>query len=144
MSSDDGVAANQGRRVARIMLVEDEPGDAFLLQKALKARQLAHELLCYEDGEQAMEALSAGLVPDLILVDLNLPRRDGFDVLRSIRARPSLVGVPVAVFTSSAALADQGRAALIGAERYIHKPAELNEFMSQVGRAIEELLACGT
>jgi CheY-like chemotaxis protein len=130
------------RNVVRIVLVEDEPGDVYLLEKALSDRRINYELTCFEDGEQAMQGLSK-VIPDLILVDLNLPRRDGFEVLRSIRSRPSLVGVPVGVFTSSEAPSDRSRASLIGAERYIHKPAELNEFVSTVGQAVAELLGGG-
>lgn len=130
--------------VARIMLVEDEPGDVYLLEKALRDRQIRYELTRFEDGEEAMQGLDAGLVPDLILVDLNLPRRDGYDVLRAVRRRPALVGVPVGVFTSSEALSDRNRVSLIGVGRYIHKSPELSEFLSEVGQAVEELLAGGS
>jgi chemotaxis family two-component system response regulator Rcp1 len=133
------------KRTVRILLVEDNDGDALLLEKALRARDLPYVLLRYEDGEQAIRAISGdgALVPDLILLDLNLPRREGFDVLRMVRMTPRLVGVPVGVLTSSNATADRSRTALIGAERYIHKPPTLEEFIEQVGRAVEELLTSG-
>jgi CheY-like chemotaxis protein len=128
---------------ARIMLVEDEPGDVYLLEKALRERQISYDLTCFEDGEEAIQGLDAGFVPDLILLDLNLPRRDGFSVLRAIRSRPALVGVPVGVLTSSEAPSDRSRVSLIGAERYIHKSLELSEFLREVGQAVEELLSTG-
>lgn len=129
-------------RPARIVLVEDNPGDVYLLERALQSRSLAYELTCYEDGEQAMKAISAdGILPDLILVDLNLPRYAGVDVLRAIRGIPRLVGVPVGVFTSSELAQDRHRTALIGIEKYIHKPPTLEEFIDHVGQAVEELLS---
>ncbi len=73
-------------------------------------------------------------------MDLNLPRREGFDVLRAIRGIPRLVDVPVGVFTSSEAPKDRRRTALIGVERYIHKPPTLEEFIDQVGTAVADLL----
>jgi two-component system, chemotaxis family, response regulator Rcp1 len=143
--NSEGASSVEGRarrNIARIVLVEDEPGDVYLLEKALSSRRINYELICFEDGEQAIQGLDT-VIPDLILVDLNLPRRDGFDVLRTIRSRPALVDVPVGVFTSSEAPSDRSRASLIGAERYIHKPAELHEFVSTVGQAVEELLGGG-
>lgn len=128
----------------RILVVEDNAGDVYLLEKALQNRQLRYELIRYIDGEQAIRALQQddSVLPDLILVDLNLPRREGFDVLQTIRSKPAMVGVPVGVLTSSDAAKDRHRVALAGrGERYIHKPSMLDEFLDQVGQAIEEMLA---
>jgi two-component system, chemotaxis family, response regulator Rcp1 len=131
----------------RILLVEDNTGDVYLLEKTLNARQLSYELIRYTDGEQAIRALQnddCG-IPDLILVDLNLPRRGGFDVLQTIRSKPALLGVPVGVLTSSDAAKDRHRVALTGrGERYIHKPPELEDFLDQVGKAIQDLLRTGS
>jgi len=126
----------------RILLVEDNAGDVYLLEKALKSRQLSYELTRYVDGEQAIRALQKDdcAVPDLIIVDLNLPRRGGFDVLQTIRSKPAMVGIPVGILTSSDAVKDRHRIAVTGGERYIHKPPELEDFLEQVGQAIEELL----
>lgn len=125
----------------RIVLVEDNAGDVYLLEKSLHHRNIVYELIRYEDGEQAVRGISENLAPDLILVDLNLPRRDGFDVLAAVRQTPRLVGVPVGVLTSSDAAKDRHRIALSGVERYIHKPPTLEEFIDEVGKAVEELLA---
>src|SRR5262245_15672312 len=125
-----------------IVLIEDNPGDVFLVQKTLEARKLEFELIHYEDVDQALRVLCAEhkFDPDLILVDLNLPRREGFDALKEARQTPWLVGVPIAVLTSSEAAKDRHRAALIGADCYIHKPPTLEEFIDQVGNAVETLL----
>jgi len=125
-----------------ILLVEDNAGDVYLLEKALQSRRLCYELNRYEDGEQAIRALEKDEcgVPDLIVLDLNLPRREGFEVLQTVRGKPSLVGVPVAILTSSDAVKDRHRIAVAGGERYIHKPPELEDFLEQVGREIEDLL----
>ena len=129
-------------KAARIVLIEDNPGDVYLLEKALNHRQITYQLIRFEDGEKAMQGLSKDgtIVPDLVLLDLNLPGPEGFEVLRSIRSRPSLVGVPVGIFTSSDAAKDRHRVSLMGAERYIHKPPMLDDFIDQVGRAVEEML----
>lgn len=126
----------------RILLVEDNAGDVYLLEKALKGRRLNYELIRYSDGEQAIRALEKDdcLVPDLIILDLNLPRRGGFDVLQTVRSRPAMVGIPVAILTSSDAAKDRHRIALTGVERYIHKPPMLDDFLNEVGRAIEDML----
>lgn len=126
----------------RILLVEDNPGDVYLLEKAMQRLGMNYELIHYADGEQALREIARddGPVPDLILLDLNLPRREGFDVLRFVRSRPRLSGIPVGIFTSSNDAVDRHRVALIGVERYIHKPPALEEFLDQVGRAITGLL----
>jgi chemotaxis family two-component system response regulator Rcp1 len=130
---------------ASIVIVEDNPGDVYLLELALRSRGIAYELIRYVDGEEAIRAVSADTfaVPDLILVDLNLPRREGFDVLRAIRRIPRLVGIPTGVFTSSDTAKDRHRSVLVGAERYIQKPPTLDEFIEQVGSAVEDLLKTG-
>jgi len=131
-------------KTIHILLVEDNAGDVYLLEKTLKHRQLSYELIRYADGEQAIRALQKDdcRIPDLIILDLNLPRRDGFDVLQTIRSKPAMVGVPVAILTSSDAPKDRHRIAVTGGgERYIHKPPMLEDFLDQVGQAIEDLLA---
>ena len=128
--------------IARIVLVEDNEPDVHLLKRALRAFHIRAELTLYEDGEQAIRAFASESVelPDLILVDLNLPRSGGFEVLSAIRAKPSLVGVPVGIFTSSDAERDRHRVALIGAERYVQKPSQLDQFIAEVGQAVMDLL----
>jgi chemotaxis family two-component system response regulator Rcp1 len=129
----------------RILLVEDNPGDVYLFEKSMEARGIKYVLILYLDGRHAMRAImdEASAVPDLILVDLNLPQRDGFDVLSTIRKEPRLKGVPVGVLTSSESTKDRRWAALHNVDRYIIKPATLEEFIDQVGSAVEGLLETG-
>jgi DNA-binding response OmpR family regulator len=130
------------KAAVRISLVEDNPGDVYLLEKALHHRHIAYELTRYQDGEQAIKEFSKAdcPAPDLILLDLKLPRREGFDVSRAVRNRPVFVGVPIGILTSSDAAQDRHRVALIGAERYIHKPPTLDDFIAEVGDAISDML----
>ena len=132
-----------GPDTIQVLLVEDNAGDVYLLEKALQHRNLGYKLTRYSDGEQAIRALQDEdfPTPDLIILDLNLPRRGGFDVLQTIRGKPSMVGVPVGILTSSDETQDRHRIAVTGGERYIHKPPMLEDFLEQVGQAVEELLA---
>lgn len=134
--------SDAARSAAHIVLVEDNAGDAYLLEKALQARHILYTLTRYEDGEEGIRELSSDLapIPDLILLDLNVPLREGFDVLRAVRTRPALVGVPVGILTSSNSARDRHRSSLMGAERYIHKPLTLEEFIDEVGQAVEDML----
>jgi CheY-like chemotaxis protein len=129
-------------RPARILVVEDSDSDVRLLEKALQAHGITYELTVYEDGERAIRSISNDhtLAPDLILVDLNLPRREGFDVLRTVLSMPRLSGIPVAVLTSSRAARDRGRTEIMGVTKYIPKPGTLEEFIEEVGLAVMELL----
>ncbi len=133
---------SKSRQPFRIVIIEDNPGDVYLLEKALSVRKIPYALITYLDGAHAMKGISDGTfgVPDLILVDLNLPRRDGFDVLSTIRADSRLTGIPLAVLTSSNSTKDVRWAASLGADHYITKPGTLEEFIDQVGGAVEGLL----
>lgn len=88
---------------ARILLIEDNDADVFMIRKALQANNLDCEIIRFEDGNDARVALSSQeeppLCPDLILLDLNTPPSDGIDTLREIRSTPRLVDVPVAILT---------------------------------------------
>jgi CheY-like chemotaxis protein len=125
-------------------MVEDNPADVLLVREALRANRLVCELHAYPDGEQAVEALlnadpSEGL-PNLVLLDWNLPTIGGADVLEAIRRRPHLKNVPVAVLTSSTSSTDRETAARLGANRFIHKPNTLDEFIFGVGTCVRDLI----
>jgi CheY-like chemotaxis protein len=135
-------------RTKRIVLIEDNPADVLLVQKALEAEGVACEMTEFESGLEALKVLcppegtEANLfVPDAILLDLNTPKSDGFNVLVRIKNTPHLADVPIAIFTSSQAGSDKARSDSLGAARYIQKPSGLDEFLSTVGRAIKEMLA---
>src|SRR5215471_215545 len=96
-----------------------------------------------EDGQKAIAMVKSAPVvenpPDLIVLDVNLPRHKGDEVLRHVRAEPALSGVPVIVLTSSSSPADQAAANGLGADLYIQKPSDLDELM-QIAELIEDLL----
>jgi CheY-like chemotaxis protein len=130
-----------------IVLIEDNPSDAYLTKFALQESGLEFEMENFQSGVDALAALCPGvddvqeaLVPDLILLDLNTPCCDGFDVLARIRENPGLSHVPVAVITSSASPADRERAGLIGSSSYLQKPTELDAFIAGVSRTVKDLL----
>ena len=126
----------------RILLVEDNPADVYLIEEALRTHGVQFEMKWLRDGEQALELLTeAGLgAPDLVLLDLNLPRVDGKEVLTRIRQTPHLAAVPVAIMTSSDSPQDRREMADLGASCYIKKPPTLDEFL-EVGGVIKNLLA---
>lgn len=126
----------------QILLVEDSPGDIRLTREVLRDARIANELHIVGDGEQAMaflrrEGEHAGKPrPDLILLDLNLPRKDGREVLEELNADPELHLIPVIVLTTSAAEQDVLRSYDLKAACYITKPIDLDEFI-EVVRSIE-------
>jgi CheY-like chemotaxis protein len=126
----------------RILLVEDNPGDVRLTKEILRDAKIANELQVVNDGEQAMELLAADGADadpppaDLILLDLNLPRKDGREVLSDLQADPQLRRIPVVVLTTSSADQDVLRSYDLNANCYITKPIDFDEFISVV-RSIE-------
>ncbi len=125
------------------MLVEDNPGDVRLTIEALDEAKVYTELHVVSDGVEAMAYLSGkgryagALPPDLILLDLNLPRKDGREVLAEIKADPALRRVPVVILTTSEAEEDILRTYDLHANCYITKPVDLNQFI-RVVETIEE------
>ena len=125
----------------KIVLVEDNPGDVVLVRIALKTAGLQFELDRYGDGAAAANAISALTEPpDLILLDLNLPRLDGLQLLTIIRSLPPLANVPTAILTSAETERHKQEAERLGATAFIIKPYGFDEFMQGVGGAIRELL----
>ena len=133
----------QALKTARIFLVEDNPADVLLVRKALQETGIDFNLTSFADGQKALDNLAQQdrKAPDVILLDLNLPRTEGIEVLRKIRNMPSLADVPVAILTSSESPADMHRTALLGAARYIRKPIRLDDFLREVGHGVEEMLS---
>ena len=126
----------------QILLVEDSPGDIRLTREVLRDAKIANQLHIVGDGEQAMAFLRregdyAGVQrPDLILLDLNLPRKDGREVLAELKDDAELHLIPVIVLTTSGAEQDVLRSYDLNAACYITKPIDLDEFISVV-RSIE-------
>jgi CheY-like chemotaxis protein len=127
-----------------IVLIEDSETDVLLVKRALAQHGIDCALEHWADGELAETAIRAWKSsPSLVLLDLNLPRVGGFDLLRLIRSRRRLAGIRIVVFTSSNSSADIRRASELGADAYIVKPPELNSFLNEVGGKIAELLRDG-
>jgi len=129
-------------KVVDILLVEDNPGDVRLAQEALKESKVRNKLYVTEDGVQALEFLRQQGVyagaprPDLILLDLNLPRKSGREVLAEIKTDENLKRIPVVVLTVSKAEEDVIRCYSHHANCYITKPLDFNQFM-EVTKAID-------
>lgn len=126
-----------------ILLVEDNAADVRLTKEALKEGKVSNNLTVARDGEEALEILRkkgayAGAArPDLILLDLNLPRKDGREVLATLKADPSLKHIPVVVLTTSSAEVDILKSYQLHANCYITKPVDLEQFVSVI-RSIDE------
>lgn len=118
-----------------VLLVEDNPADADLTREALLENKLLLNLTVLEDGEKCLDYLLNGVPekrPELILLDLNLPRVSGREVLQEIKKHPELRLIPVVVLTSSEAESDIVRSYDLGANCYITKPMDLASFIAIV------------
>lgn len=120
-----------------ILLVEDNPGDVELTQDALRRSKVATRVAVVNDGEDAMEYLQTSggdgqPTPDLVLLDLNLPRKDGMEVLREMKEDPKLRHIPVVILTTSEAERDILLSYRLGANCFISKPVDLDEFRKVV------------
>lgn len=129
----------------RIWLAEDNPGDVRLFREALNNRAFRCELTVAEDGQKAIAMVRNALAdqtaprPDLIVLDVNLPRHNGDEVLQHIRSQSTFAEIPVIMLTSSASPADRVAAGALGANLYIQKPSDL-EGLATIGALIEQLL----
>ncbi len=126
-----------------VLLVEDNPGDVRLTREALKEGKVWSTLHVVEDGEAALAfvrqqgSYTNAPRPDLILLDLNLPRKDGREVLALLKADENLKRIPVVILTTSQAEEDIVRAYNLNANCYITKPVDFDQFIKVV-RAVEE------
>lgn len=130
-------------KTAEILLIEDNLGDIRLIKEAFKEGKLLNHMSVVEDGEAAMAFLRregpyAGAVrPDLILLDLNLPKKDGREVLAEIKTDEDLKRIPVVILTTSRAEEDILRTYNLHANCYVTKPVDLEQFLTVV-RSIED------
>ena len=129
-------------RPIEILLVEDNPGDVFLTKKAFEKTKMANHMMVATDGEMALEMLykkgeySDLNSPDIILLDLNLPKKDGREILEEVKQDPKLKRIPVVVLTSSKAERDIVATYDLHASSYIVKPVDLSKF-AQIVESIE-------
>ena len=116
-----------------ILYAEDEPDDILFLKRAFKSAGLPHTLNAARDGEEALEYLAGEgpfsdraqyPLPDLILLDINMPKLSGLDVLARLRSQPLFKSVPVLILTSSSRSEDRERASELGADDYLLKPSD--------------------
>ena len=135
-----------------LLLADDDPDDRLLARQALEKSRLANDLRCVEDGEELLDYLyRRGRVadpkdsprPGLILLDLNMPRKDGREALREIKNDPDLRDIPIVVLTTSKAEEDVARTYNLGVNSYITKPvkfAALVDIMKAIGKYWFELV----
>jgi two-component system, chemotaxis family, response regulator Rcp1 len=131
---------------ARILVIEDNRSDVFLLDRALKKQDFPFELVHLRNGSEALAfirrqgAYADAAIPDLILLDLNLSRYTGADILREVRSASHLSCVPVCVWSSSRSRRDEALLKDLGVSQFITKPSGLDQFMG-IGKIIADLLA---
>lgn len=118
----------------QILLVEDNPDDVMFTLRAFKQSNLVNEIVVAVDGEQALEILlpegaERAVQPALVLLDLKLPKIDGLEVLRRIRADPRTESLPVVVLTTSSEEADIVRSYRLGANSFVRKPVVFSDFL---------------
>jgi CheY-like chemotaxis protein len=137
-------AVDDDRRL--VLLVEDNQADVFLVEQAVQLRKLSVRLLVLDNGEEALRYFSQAdadpnvRCPDVVLLDLNLPRRSGREVLEQLKGNGRCRSVPVIILTSSNSPDDRRETAALGATRYFRKPTSYQEFL-KVGEVLEEVLA---
>ena len=130
----------------QILVIEDNGSDVFLLDRALKKQDLRFELVHLPNGGEALAfirrqgAYADAPIPNLILLDLNLSKYSGQDILREIRSASHLGGVPVCVWSSSRSHRDEALLKGLGITQFITKPSGLDQFM-EIGKVIKALLA---
>jgi CheY-like chemotaxis protein len=132
-------------KLVRIFLAEDNRGDILLIRQALAQHQIEYELFVARDGEAALDFLTRmgnpgeEPCPDVMLLDLNLPKVDGAQVLRVFRQHPQCERTPVIVISSSDAPKELAQVTAIGISRYFRKPLDLDGFM-QLGALVRQLV----
>jgi two-component system, chemotaxis family, response regulator Rcp1 len=132
-------------RAFRILLVEDNAADVYLFEYALENADVTVEWMVMEDGGEALDVVRrqgkyfASPIPDLVVLDLNLPTLSGVAVLEALRQNADWSHVPVAIVSSSATPSEQARVKELDIQRYITKPSVLEEFL-HVGEVLKEML----
>jgi two-component system, chemotaxis family, response regulator Rcp1 len=126
------------KRLHELLIVDDNPADIALAREALTACSYRGEINSVEDGAEALAFLGRrgnyenAVKPDLVILDLNLPKRDGLSVLAAMRASSELRRIPVVIFSTSQLSRDITRSYELGANCYVSKPGNLDEFFSMM------------
>jgi CheY-like chemotaxis protein len=127
------------------LLVEDNPADSGLVRKALEEHGVTGELNLVNDGEKAIQFIRSldeapvAACPDLVIIDLNLPKKSGREVLETMRRSERCRHIPVVILSSSDAQQDKADASRLGASRYLRKPSRLEDFL-KLGEIFRELI----
>jgi len=128
-----------------ILLAEDNPADVYLIREALREHGISCPIRVAPDGQQVLEILSGAVAgldaeqPALIILDLNLPRHDGIEILQLLRGTAGLCRIPVVVLTSSDSPRDRLAVSQLGVTRFLRKPSNLEQFLG-LGAIFKELL----
>ena len=145
----DSAAKKGGLGMPEILLAEDNPADVYLIKEALQEHGVNYTMRVASDGEEVLHILARG-DPEhqtrpigLIILDLNLPRHDGIEILEHLRETAELAHIPVVVLTSSDSPRDRQMANQLGATRYLRKPSSLEQFLS-LGAVFRDLLGQGS
>ncbi len=126
-----------------LLIVEDDPGDVLLTREALSGSRIPHNLRVVEDGEAAVAYLrqegehAEAVRPDLVFLDLNLPRLDGREVLARVKSDPQLRTIPIVILTTSESQEDVRRSYDLHANAYVTKPVDLEDF-TRIVRQVDE------
>lgn len=135
--------STQTPRAVEVLLVEDDPGDVLMTREAFEDNKLRNHLTVVPDGVSALEFLrkqgdyADAPTPDLVLLDLNLPRKSGREVLEELKGDPALRSIPVVVLTTSEAEEDVRSSYALHANAYVTKPVDFDRFI-EVVRQIDE------
>ncbi|MGA8026659.1 MAG: response regulator [Bryobacteraceae bacterium] len=136
----------ESERGVLILVAEDNRADEMLMRRALKQHQVEHTMLAMDDGDKVIDYVMRGdaddtvRCPDLLLLDLNLPKRNGEEVLTRVRQSARFRHIPVLIVTSSDSPKDRAMAERLGAANYFQKPPDLDRFM-KIGALVKEILA---
>lgn len=123
-----------------ILLIEDNGSDVLLVREAVRQSSVAADVTIARDGEEALRILSSGFTPDLIILDLSIPKLSGLDVLERYRRKQRRDEVPIVVFTSSSDPQERVRALQLGVREYLIKPMDLDTYINNIRTAIEGLM----
>jgi len=130
-----------------ILLAEDNTADVYLVRISLRQHGIPHDLYVVKDGEEAIDFIKAadlgGPVPGLVLLDLNLPKRTGQEILEHLRNSQRWTDVPVIIMSSSDSPSERAKAAKLGIGDYFRKPSRLDEFM-RLGDVVKRVLQDST
>ena len=129
---------------ANIVVVEDSLPDVMLVEEALKAQAIHYSITHFKDGVEALNALtnesSTAVMPDLIVLDLNMPRMGGLELLGNLKRNISFHTVPIVILTSSLQPEEKEQARKLGANRFVRKPVDLYDFLDEVGCTLRDML----